>query len=124
MITLELCKEEDYRFVYQLVEDFFKTVVNLKLVQRKGWTKKLDIAHVESVADHSYSMAMMSMILSDLQGIDTSKIMKMALLHDLVESITGDFTPDEISKDKNWGAALVEGACSVAVALMISTAFF
>ena len=40
----------------------------------------------------------MSMIYSDLHEFDTEKIIKMALLHDLAESITGDLTPDKISK--------------------------
>ena len=40
----------------------------------------------------------MSMIYSDLHELDTEKIIKMALLHDLAESITGDLTPDKIPK--------------------------
>ena len=74
----------------------------LKKVPRKGWKTKVGIEHPESVADHSYCTAVMSMVLSDSKGLNTEKIIKMALLHDLAESITGDFTPDEISKsDKN-----------------------
>ena len=34
----------------------------------------------------------------DISELDTEKIIKMALLHDLAESITGDLTPDKISK--------------------------
>jgi putative hydrolases of HD superfamily len=83
-----------------LLADFFKIIINLKGIQRKGWKNKLALENVESVADHSYSMALMSMVLSDLQGLDTKKIMKMVLLHDLVEAVVGDFTPDEISKEK------------------------
>jgi putative hydrolase of HD superfamily len=41
----------------------------------------------------------MAMVLSDSQKLDTEKILKMALLHDLAESITGDFMPEEISKE-------------------------
>jgi len=83
-----------------LLEDFFKIIIDLKGVQRKGWKNKLALENVESVADHSYSMALMAMILSDLHGLDTKKIMKMSLLHDLVEAVVGDFTPEEISKTK------------------------
>jgi putative hydrolase of HD superfamily len=54
----------------------------------------------ESVADHSYSMAIMGMILSDLENYNTEKILKMTLLHDLAESITGDFTPEQISSEE------------------------
>ena len=83
-----------------MLEEFFKIIINLKDIQRKGWKNKLALEHVESVADHSYSMTLMAMILSDLQGLDSTKIMKMSLLHDLVESVVGDFTPEEISKAK------------------------
>lgn len=83
-----------------MLEDFFENIIKLKEIQRKGWKNKLGLQDVESVADHSYSMATMGMILSDLEGLDTKKIMKMTLLHDLAESVVGDFTPDEIAKDE------------------------
>lgn len=79
--------------------DFFYIVAELKKVPRKGWKEKIGITHPESVADHSFSVAVMAMIFSDLKKLDTQKILKMALLHDLSESITGDFTPEEISKN-------------------------
>lgn len=40
----------------------------------------------------------MAMIFSDLLNMDTEKILKMALLHDLTESITGDITPESMPK--------------------------
>ena len=60
---------------------------------------KVGIEHPESVADHSYGTAIMAMVLSDSQKLNTEKILKMALLHDLAESITGDFMPEEISRE-------------------------
>ena len=80
-----------------MLESFFQKVLELKNIQRQGWKDKLDMNNVESVADHSYSTAIMSMVLSDLEGFDTEKIIKMALLHDLAESIIGDITPDRIN---------------------------
>jgi len=40
------------------------------------------------------------MVLSDLQKLDTQKVLKMSLLHDIAESITGDLTPEDISKNE------------------------
>ena len=80
--------------------DFFKNTSNLKNISRQGWIDKLSIEHPESVADHSYSMAIMAMIISDLENYDSEKILKMVLLHDLAESKIGDLTPDQISKDE------------------------
>ena len=83
-----------------MLEDFFKNILDLKKIQRKGWIKNLEIDNPESVADHSYSMTLMSLIISELQGLDSNKIIKMSLLHDLAESDVGDFTPGEIPNEK------------------------
>jgi len=83
-----------------MLESFFQKVLELKNIPRQGWKDKLDMDYVESVADHSYSAAMMSMVLSDLEGLDTEKIIKMALLHDLAESVVGDITPDRITNKR------------------------
>ena len=83
-----------------MILDFFKMAANLKNVSRQGWIDKLSISNPESVADHSYSMAIMCMVISDLENYDSEKILKMVMLHDLAESKTGDFTPDQIPKEK------------------------
>ena len=83
-----------------MIEEFFQKVLELKNVPRQGWKEKLEIINPESVAEHSYSTAMISMILSDLEGLNTEKIIKMALLHDLAESIIGDIIPDDIAKNE------------------------
>src|SRR6478609_7402054 len=79
--------------------DFFYLATELKKVPRKGWKSKIGIEHPESVADHTYGTALMAMVFSDVHNLDTEKILKMALLHDLAESVTGDFMPEEISKE-------------------------
>lgn len=83
-----------------MILDFFKSAINLKNISRQGWIDKLSLKHPESVADHSYSMAIMGMIISDLENYDSEKILKMILLHDLAESKIGDYTPNEINADK------------------------
>ena len=83
-----------------MILDFLNIAANLKTIPRQGWIDKLSIKNPESVADHTYSMAIIGMILSDSQKYNTEKILKMILLHDLAESITGDFTPEQKSKEK------------------------
>jgi putative hydrolase of HD superfamily len=75
--------------------EFFQTVVKLKTVYRQGWKDKLGMKNPESVADHCYSTTVMAMVLSDLKKLDTEKIIKMSLLHDLAETITGDLVPGQ-----------------------------
>ena len=83
-----------------LILDFFKISANLKEIERKGWMDKLGITNPESVADHTFSMAIIGMVISDLQKYDTEKILKMILIHDLAESLTGDFTPEQKTKEE------------------------
>ncbi|MFN3655431.1 MAG: HD domain-containing protein [Candidatus Nitrosotenuis sp.] len=80
--------------------EFFKTVLKLKTTPRQGWIDKLELKNPESVADHCFSTTIMAMVLSDKKNFDTTKIIKMSLLHDLAEAITGDLTPDYVPKTK------------------------
>lgn len=83
-----------------MILDFLKTAANLKKISRQGWIDKLSLNHPESVADHSYSMAIMSMVISDMGNYDSEKILKMVLLHDLAETKIGDYTPEKINKEE------------------------
>ena len=83
-----------------MIEKFFEKVLELKNVQRQGWKEKLEIDNPESVADHSYSTTVLSMILSDMKDLNSEKVIRMSLLHDLAESIIGDITPDHIKKNE------------------------
>lgn len=87
------------KFIGMTLLDFFECAANLKKIKRQGWIDKIQIKNPESVADHSYSMAIIAMIISDMKNCDSEKCLKMALLHDLAESKIGDYTPEQISKE-------------------------
>ena len=80
-----------------MLSNFFFQIANLKNTPRTGWKAKLKISNSESVADHTYMMSVMAMVLSDMKNMDTEKIIKMTVLHDWAESKIGDFMPDEIT---------------------------
>ncbi|MFY9300986.1 MAG: HD domain-containing protein [Candidatus Nitrosotenuis sp.] len=80
--------------------EFFQTVLKLKTIHRQGWKNKIGMKNPESVADHCYSTTVMAMVVSDLKKLDTEKIIKMSLLHDLAETITGDLVPGQKSKSE------------------------
>lgn len=80
-----------------MIIDFFNISVKLKKIPRQGWIDKLLINDPESVADHTFSMAIIGMIFSDLEGYNTEKILKIILLHDIAESVIGDITPEKMS---------------------------
>ena len=71
----------------------------LKEVKRKGWMRA-GIERVESVAEHSYRTAFMAMLIGDKLKLDVEKMVKMSLIHDIAECITGDITPHEMEKEK------------------------
>ena len=50
----------------------------------------------ESIADHMYRMSVMvQTVLKPSDPINKDKCIKMALVHDMAEAITGDITPDD-----------------------------
>ena len=79
---------------------FFRIVCNLKRVKRSGWIDKSKIKSPESVADHSYLMCIMSMVLAEIMNLDSGHIMKMVNIHDMAESLVGDHMPDKISSEE------------------------
>jgi putative hydrolase of HD superfamily len=76
---------------------FLDAVLALKTVKRAGWAAKAKIKDAESVADHSYSMCAIGIVLSDMLGLDTKKAMRMIILHDLAESVVGDYMPGQVA---------------------------
>ncbi|HYX56441.1 MAG TPA: HD domain-containing protein [Nitrososphaeraceae archaeon] len=80
------------------VTQFFQYAMRLKYVKRAGWISKVKVQNPESVADHTFCMCAISMVLSDILGLDTQRVMKMVILHDLAESIIGDYIPGQISE--------------------------
>lgn len=63
----------------------------LKRTPRTGW-QFLPGATAESVAEHSYRVAMIGFVLARIAGedIDADRVLRLALVHDLPEARTGD----------------------------------
>jgi 5'-deoxynucleotidase len=73
---------------------FWRFAAELKHEQRKGWRRKVE-GRVESVADHSFAVALLALYEGERRGYDLERILKLALIHDLEEAITGDLTPKD-----------------------------
>lgn len=71
--------------------EFSEVIGKLKVVKRAGWISHVGITKPESVADHSFRCAILAMCIGDLLGVDAEKLIRMLLLHDIQESITGDY---------------------------------
>jgi len=86
---------------------FLTELMRLKAVPRMGWLLR-GVRDVESVADHSFGVAFIAMLLADFaqrQGLEPNveKVLRMALLHDLTEARTGDL-PNTVKRYFDNGA--------------------
>ena len=68
---------------------FLLTTIQSKKIVRTGW-KMMSIPNPESVAEHSFQLCVMALVFADQLGVDREKLIKMAVIHDLGEIITGD----------------------------------
>lgn len=82
---------------------FFSEIGKLKSMPRRGWLIR-DIKNPESIAEHTFRVAIMAWILAEQKSskLNTGKLLKMALIHDLCEIYAGDITPYDsiLPKDK------------------------
>lgn len=71
---------------------------HLKGVRRAGWVRN-GVADAESVADHAWGVALLAVLLTPAE-LDRERVLALATVHDLAETITGDITPhDNITPD-------------------------
>ncbi len=55
----------------------------IKKVKRTGWLRYLPSEKVESVGDHSAKIAMLAIYLRNMENVNYSKCVEMALIHDI-----------------------------------------
>ena len=68
--------------------DFLRVMERLKDAPRHCWTTG---GRRESVAEHSWRVALMAMLMADeFPEADMDKVVRMCLVHDIGEAITGD----------------------------------
>ena len=80
---------------------FIKEIDKLKYIQRK--TKLFNSDRNENDAEHSWHLAMMTIVLAEHSDkpIDILKVLKMVLIHDIVEIDAGDIFLYDTSKNHN-----------------------
>lgn len=78
---------------YPLSPEMIEALGQLKELPRSGWLDRdIPAAEVESVADHSFGVALLAWLLAPVD-LDRARVVELALLHDLAESAAGDATP-------------------------------
>lgn len=73
---------------------FFIELGKLKTTRRTGWLLR-EVRDPESIADHSFRLGILAWLLPQIKkyDIDTDKVLKMGLIHDMCEVYAGDATP-------------------------------
>ena len=87
----------------QNVVNFYRLCNKLKDVVRTGWKDwKVNRDRVESIAEHIYGVQMLAIAMkSEYQyDIDMEKVIYMLAIHELGETIIGDLTQFQISKEE------------------------
>lgn len=65
-------------------------IQTLKLLPRTGWLQR-GLQNVESVADHSFGVAALALLVGDLHPeLDRGRLLATAVLHDMAEALIGD----------------------------------
>ena len=88
--------------------EFLNVIEKLKCNTRHSWTSS---GRHESVAEHSWRIAMMAMLCKDeYPELDIDKVIKMCLIHDLGEAVTGDIPAFEKTQEdeQNEETALLQ----------------
>jgi putative hydrolase of HD superfamily len=78
-----------------IIELYFD-LCHLKQIYRQGWLQRgISPRRCESVADHSFGVALLVMFLADQYAphLDMVKLLRLSLLHDVGEIDAGDLTP-------------------------------
>lgn len=87
----------NHRFLQQL--EFIKFIDKLKYILRK--TRLINSDRHENDAEHSWHLAMMAIIFAEHanEPVDVLKVLKMVLIHDIVEIEAGDTFLFDTAKD-------------------------
>ncbi len=82
--------------------EFQEKIGVLKHLRRTGWVKR-NVPMAETVAAHSWRMALMAMQKENelkALGADVGHVIDMCLLHDVAEAVVGDIIPERHQTDK------------------------
>ena len=86
---------------------FIQEIDKIKYIFRK--TKLINSDRPENDAEHSWHLAMMAIVLAEYanEPIDVAKVVKMVLIHDIVEIDSGDiFMYDTVKNHDNYDEEL------------------
>jgi putative hydrolase of HD superfamily len=82
------------------IEEFFDDISNLKHSERQGWIDAGVEPPRDTIASHSFGAALIGWVLAEKEEVDAEKVIKQALLHDMVMAHIPDVTPEDEEYEK------------------------
>jgi len=73
--------------------EFMELIWVLKDLERSGWKYHKVSGIMETTASHTFGVMVLTWLFARKEHADEDRALKMALVHDLVESVIGDLTP-------------------------------
>lgn len=75
-------------------------LMSLKDQKRSGWLIR-GVREPESVADHSWSSALLCLLHAERAGVNRDRAVAIALVHDIAEALTGDVAARVDERDRS-----------------------
>lgn len=97
--------------------ELVRRALALKDTPRKGWFRA-GVQRPESVADHAWGVSFLALLAAESRPeLDRARLLELALVHDLAESVTGDLVPgdyadraEKLARERAAMESLVEWA--------------
>ncbi len=85
------------------INEVIKVLGEVKALKRSGWIKR-EVEKPESDGDHQWGLSLLVLLYaSENKSLDLLKCLKLAIVHDIHEFISGDFTPlDDITPEDKY----------------------
>lgn len=77
------------------IRELFEDIDALKHTERQGWKDKEVEQPRDTIASHSFGAALIGWTLSEKEDVDTERVIKMLLMHDLIMAYIDDVTPED-----------------------------
>jgi len=74
---------------------FFEDINRLKHSERQGWKDIGADQPRDTIASHSFGAALLAWSLADREDLDSDRLVKMVLMHDLIMAYVDDYTPED-----------------------------
>ena len=75
--------------------ELFRDINEIKHKEREGWKKHGVEAPRDTIASHSYGAAIIGWIVAEKHGMDSDRMVKMLLVHDLIMAHIPDVKPED-----------------------------